>query len=358
MPNDSESPSPPGGSAPRNEFLDLVKGWLIFLVVCGHAIQFLGFHSVAFDSTAEYYVDPVYKGIYSFHMALFIGISGFLAWGAIRKRSFGEFTRIRAIQILLPLFIWSSARHLAGPVMRAISERDPMGLVHELAAFPVWELGVEIWFLWAAFICGVLVSAAQLLGAWRMLGFGVGFFILLMLPQGEVVKLTAFTYPFFVAGYLLAEKRITRLPRLAVILGAFGVWCVALYLWEPATFVYVSGMEWRGNLTNLGARYAGGIAGSIIFLSAVWWLSNKWKPLVVIQWGKQSLAIYIIQTYLFFPLMEMNHPLRNWKYFDVTVAPLFAALVCTSCVLIAWAVRKNRYLAFLLFGVSLKSKPR
>jgi len=334
--------------------LDLVKGWLIFLVVCGHSIQFLGFRSVAFDAGADYYLDPVYIGIYSFHMALFIGISGYFAWGAIRKRSFWEFTKVRAVQMILPLLIWSSARHLVGPFMKSVSNQDPAPLGNALDSFPVWELGGEIWFLWAVFICGIIVSTSQLLGRWRMFAWGAGFLILLLLPQGEVVKLTAFTYPFFVIGYLIAEKRINRMPSAAVLLSAFGVWCAALILWGPETFVYVSGMEWRGNLSTLGVRYAGGIAGSIIFLSGIWWLSTKWKPLIVIQWGKDSLAIYIIQTYLFFPLMGLSHPLRDWKYFDVTVAPVFAGLTCCFCVLIAWMIRKNRYSAALLLGVPLK----
>jgi fucose 4-O-acetylase-like acetyltransferase len=353
MPAHPETPPAASGPTVRNDFLDLVKGWLIFLVVCGHSIQFLGFRSVAFDSSAEYYFDPLYKLIYSFHMALFIGISGYFAWGAIQKRSFTGFTKVRAVQILVPLVVWSVMRHLAGPSVKALSHLDALPLLEAFRAFPVWDLGLEIWFLWAVFISGFLVSLSQCFGRWRMAALVAGFVFLLLLPQGEVIKLSAFTYPFFVGGYWIAEKKLAKLPSMPVLLASLLLWCVTLLLWQPATFVYVSGMEWRGNLTNLGVRYLGGITGSVVFLAAVWWLSIRWKPSLVIRWGRESLAIYIIQTYLFFPLIEMNHLLRDWRFFDITVAPVFAALVCCLGLVVAWAIRKNRYAAALLLGVPL-----
>jgi fucose 4-O-acetylase-like acetyltransferase len=351
-----EPKSSSGNTSSRNDFLDLVKGWLIFLVVLGHSIQFLGYRSIAFDVLDAYYFNPVYIGIYSFHMALFMGISGYLAWGAIRKRSFLEFTKVRLLQIVIPLLIWSSLRHMAGPTAKSLATQDLILLVNGLASFPILELGEEMWFLWAVFIAGLIVSAGQAMGEARFLAFFCGWVILLLLPQGEVIKLTAFTYPFFVIGYLMAEKRLSKLPPLAVLLGAFGIWCVTLVLWKPTTFAYVSGMDWREYPLDLCLRFVGGVAGSLVFLTIVWWLSKRWKPQIVILFGKESLAIYIVQTYLFFPLMNIAHPLRGWNHFAVTLAPVFAVLVCCFCVFIAWAIRKNRYTAALLLGAPLPQR--
>ena len=60
----------------RNESLDILKGILVLLVVWGHAIQF-GF---GFEYVEKYYCfdDNIYKLIYSFHMPLFMAISGYL----------------------------------------------------------------------------------------------------------------------------------------------------------------------------------------------------------------------------------------------------------------------------------------
>ena len=67
---------------PRNEFFDYLKGFLIFLVVWGYCVQYLGFGS------KEFFWDPVFKLIYMFNMPLFMAVGGFIAWESIRKRSF------------------------------------------------------------------------------------------------------------------------------------------------------------------------------------------------------------------------------------------------------------------------------
>lgn len=53
----------------RNVLLDVLKGFAIFLVVMGHAIQY---NQVDFDT------NPVFRFIYSFHMPLFMFVSGFI----------------------------------------------------------------------------------------------------------------------------------------------------------------------------------------------------------------------------------------------------------------------------------------
>ncbi|MDE5968902.1 MAG: acyltransferase family protein [Muribaculaceae bacterium] len=60
----------------RVVWLDILKCMAIFLVLWGHSIQYLRSDS-PFD-------DPVFRFIYSFHMPLFMALSGFL------RRSFVE----------------------------------------------------------------------------------------------------------------------------------------------------------------------------------------------------------------------------------------------------------------------------
>ena len=56
----------------RNRMLDSLKGFAIFLVVLGHVIQTV-FAPDSYDSNV------IFKIIYSFHMPLFIFISGYLS---------------------------------------------------------------------------------------------------------------------------------------------------------------------------------------------------------------------------------------------------------------------------------------
>lgn len=52
-------------------YLDLLKCFAIFLVIWGHSIQY-------FKSTA-YFDEPIYRIIYSFHMPLFMALSGYFS---------------------------------------------------------------------------------------------------------------------------------------------------------------------------------------------------------------------------------------------------------------------------------------
>lgn len=336
----------------RNEFLDLVKGYLIFLVVYGHAIQFGGYEVGVVGGNAAYYADPVYRGIYSFHMALFIGVSGYFAWGAVHKRSFFEFNRNRFCQIVVPMLAWSVLYHGARLCRELVKTRD----LASVKSFPVLELGLEFWFLWAVFIGGLLVSAGRTTGRAGIVFYIAAFCGLVFISGNEVMTMTAFTFPFFVLGYLVyGNKWKLRKPRLVFGISIV-VSAIAWWIWEPATYVYESGMKPDGNLVNLLIRYSAGISGSMVFLGVIWQISKKYQPRLVKQWGKESLAIYIIQTYIFIPMIGLDHPLRHWKYFNVTVAPLLAFLICCLCVVVAAALRRSGWLAFLFLGVPRKKR--
>ena len=60
----------------RDKNLDLYKGVLIILVILGHALQF-GF-GPQYRFSELFYDDFMFRAIYTFHMPLFMTISGFL----------------------------------------------------------------------------------------------------------------------------------------------------------------------------------------------------------------------------------------------------------------------------------------
>lgn len=67
----------------RDTTLDFAKGFLIILVVLGHSIQF----SLGPDwlESKQFFDNVVFKTIYSFHMPLFMLISGYLFYYSNKK---------------------------------------------------------------------------------------------------------------------------------------------------------------------------------------------------------------------------------------------------------------------------------
>ncbi|MBO5857459.1 MAG: acyltransferase family protein, partial [Clostridia bacterium] len=69
----------------ERRFINVLKGLLAFLVLYGHVIQV--FYT---DSKGEFWLDPVFECIYSFHMPLFMLISGYLFSFYFKKRELKE----------------------------------------------------------------------------------------------------------------------------------------------------------------------------------------------------------------------------------------------------------------------------
>jgi len=90
--------TPPAG---RNEFVDYLKGWLILLVVWGHAIQYLAYQDARFGAV------PIFRLIYIFHMPLFMAVSGYVGFGAIQRMAVPVYASRRIRQVLAPILGWA-----------------------------------------------------------------------------------------------------------------------------------------------------------------------------------------------------------------------------------------------------------
>ena len=81
----------------RIAWLDIVKLISIYLVVWGHCLQYLNS-----DSPMN---NHLWVFIYSFHMPLFMLISGYFSTNIVSKTWYQVF-KSKFAQLLLPCFIW------------------------------------------------------------------------------------------------------------------------------------------------------------------------------------------------------------------------------------------------------------
>ena len=111
----------------RNTTLDLAKGILIILVVLGHAIQYSG--NGNWEDSQLFFDDIVFRAIYSFHMPLFMMISGYLFYSS-NKKDFKPLmiSKLRAIGIPLLVFtllmnvVWYIPLLINGNVLEIFSQ--------------------------------------------------------------------------------------------------------------------------------------------------------------------------------------------------------------------------------------------
>ena len=79
--------------ASREEKWDFLRGIAIFLVLLGHSIQWID---------PEWQHNLLFEGIYSFHMPLFMFISGYFLRKNLQEVPFWEWQKQKARQLFLP----------------------------------------------------------------------------------------------------------------------------------------------------------------------------------------------------------------------------------------------------------------
>ena len=121
--------------------INLLRGFAIFLMIWGHLIQHIciGFQGFAL---------PVHRWIYSFHMPLFMLISGYLFFKSSLKYSFKDILYRKSISLIYPI-ITNNILHflLVTCLMDFIFQRD----FHTFFSAQWANLYSAPWFLWSLF---------------------------------------------------------------------------------------------------------------------------------------------------------------------------------------------------------------
>jgi len=318
--------SPSAQIPARNDFIDYLKGVLIFLVVCGHTIEY-----PAPPGDTAFYEDPLFKAIYIFHMPLFMAVSGFVSFYGIYSSDFLFCVQKRIRQLVVPAICWPLLNLLCALLVFALLQQSLAGGFH---AFKHWipSFRPGLWFLWAVFGSMATVAALRKFKLDRLEFFAITTVAFLFLPDGGDIYLFKFTFPFFCLGYALAKKDQIHLPSkihplLATTIFALSILCYVL--WTRDTYVYVTRMHPAvNNLYNIALRwFAGAVvsAAFILLMRAVYRFSSS---TILINWGRRSLDIYVIHSWFFFGLNFLDRPALHAWWFSFLAAPFFAGLIC------------------------------
>lgn len=314
----------------RNRWLDIVKGLTIFLMILGHCIQ--NGNGVAYISSQAFWSDKVTIFIYSFHMPLFMLISGYFLHYSLKKRPL--------VKALL-----NKINHLLYPIIINLND----------LAFKIFD---GYWFLWAVLIFSILVTLVHFLLKDNLVIYIVIFFLLFFIPN-FIFNLQTFRidfmYPFFIIGYLFPkwEFKLTR-PLLIWFL-VCAIFAIQLYLFDEKDYIYASGLNILHSKLGLSVleqikinlfRISIGISGSLFFLISVYYayhhffkLERLWKIFSYI--GVNSLLIYCLQEILITFLIRSYAKDFELSYFN-NLLQTFFTLFC--CFIIIEILKRNELL--------------
>lgn len=312
------------GKTKKRELLpDVIRGFAIFLVVLGHCIQ-EGSGS-DFKMNTMYFYDKVYQFIYSFHMPLFMIISGYFAWDSIEKMrgSHEKWALLgkRSANLLIPVFGWTCFDYVRLLLEHGREYPAFLNAFSFIKNFTV-SLLTNAWFLWAVFWCFVIVFLMHCYFKDSIILYIIGFLALFIFPDGLGLGAYKYMMPYFIAAFYyrrwqkcsLEEKRknFTCMERIKGVndwikIVILGMLFAVLFVWfDENSFIYLSGYKLIGKdvMRQLGIdfyRMIIGFVGAGLFILA-WKKILKCFPNyrfpILASLGENSLGIYMISGYI------------------------------------------------------------
>lgn len=327
----------------RDSYWDIVKAILIFLVIFGHVIQFLMYER---NNDEGFWTDPIFKGIYLFHMPLFMLVSGYFAAKSVAQRSWHA----------LPRYLQRLALPCVG-----------MGIIclivallkHEHLPAYFYTGATILWFLIVILECLVCYLIMQLKQAlwWRITMFLLPIPAALLIQKLPIIHLLfphlcQFTYlwPIFVLGAYLSAKDFSQ-KRISWKWAFFLLLFILFFhFFHPTWYVYRQPLAL--NFTSLlvdSYRTVAAIAGCGAFL----WIIKHLYPYIekftfIKKIGQATLALYVLQTFAFKAFSELT-----WITPDIhhhAAAFVVSIIILTLIYIFYLVTRRIPLISLLLYG--------
>lgn len=335
-------------------YWDVIKFFAIFLVVYGHTIQYLNPKiRLLWDSS-------IINVIYSFHMPLFMLVSGYFA-RSLFKKDIKEIIKNKFVQLVLT----SVTTYIITGVILIFLRHTPV-----VEGFKIL-LGKSItsyWFLKALFIFYVLTSVLYQISKKNKLLAILSAALLLLLPTNILDYVHCISmYPYFIVGLLLykCEKKFFHNKKLIMIVSAL-IYLMLSYFYHSRDYnMYDHHFDWNTEYLYLYViRFIIGISASFVCIILIRKICMMFKGHKTIDFlakiGTCTLGIYIFQQNFTVPLtyivelVRSINPFRDtpWEfiYFDYIFCFILTITITAVCTIIVLVLRKTKYLRLILLG--------
>jgi len=310
----------------ENNYIDFLKGLLIFLVVLGHELQS---SNLNFDDLF------LFKLIYSFHMPFFIVISGYLGNMSLKRSgcSFSKCIIHKLNYLIVPYFLWWIVSEIS---TQTLSMKSIYSLIN--------HVDQGLWYLYVLFILYISLFISSKLQYKYSILFG----LLILIPMTNLfgMKLVKWYLSFFIIGMLLFDYQL-------VVKNIFIKYIIPIKYLIIILFL-ISLIYWRRELmsdsifSNTYYLYVYKFFVSILGMISVYLLTYKFYSLNCLNdmlniFGKNSMKIYILNIIL------MNYIIQYINISNEVFLILMAFFICYFIVITTNILLKIRFLK-LFFG--------
>lgn len=341
----------------KRRFINFLRGVAVFLMLWGHCIQY------CCGGQIDHFQNWGFQFIYSFHMPLFMLISGYLFFASSQKRAAVELIEYKAKSLLYPLLMCAILNLFLTSGLKVLFKGASItlllgGIRHS-----------SLWFLWSVLSCSIAVAIAVKTFQSKVLQ---GVLLILCVALVAVFpswKMNIYMYPYFVIGYLYArnEEKLKRIADVLAVLCA-AAFVVMLFFFEEKHFIYTSGLLGGDTLReSVGIdlfRWAIGLCGSV---TAIWICKfaypavSRWKAAAGAEaLGRNSLAVYALSASMLSAWMsEISKkaaallPGVDWNTFiwlyNLILTPCVAAVAAILLLLLIRLMKRSKAY-HLIFG--------
>ena len=330
----------------RIPYLDFLKFFAISSVLLGHSVE---------QTTGnDFWDNPIWAFIYTYHMPLFMMLCGYF-FNSSLKHSFSELFKKKFVQLMIPAISAWVLMYL----FVTLTKYNPYPEIVDLSWMGFMN---ALWFLKSVFFCyligWVFIKAFKNVWASAILSSVIALFT----PLCNIDSIN-FMLPMFWMGHLFhqhqawidkhrktlfASSLVAFIAMLPFWSGRLTVYMVPIQFFDWSTFAF----DWN----NLGItlyRMAIGMVGSMFFFLLAPWVYDRianWRITPTLnQLGKCTLGLYWTQTFL----LECTwHSIGLYVNTPMTflVGPIIAIVEMVVCYQAILLIRKSKYTRLLFLG--------
>lgn len=337
----------------RNQLLDVAKGVAIILVVWGHALQqYSGLENhVVLNLWME-------RFLISFHMPLFMLVSGYLFYFSLQRHSEQDIVKGRFKMFTLPILTMSILHFLRENLnhfsLRALYDNYPLTLANTL------------WFFWAMFIVTMFMCLVHKFLRDSIVGYIGILGVTLLLPNMYPLRAYVHLTPMFVVAYLFAKCRMrysmgqislvwqvvllsVLIVLFSIMLGRFGYDDMIYF----SRFSLLGSTDVKMDLARDMFRFAIGLVGSLMVLQllnlAISIRSFSEKIIACLSSiGRMTFGIYVFQDLMLLVLSPIT------KYLDVSHylinAIVFFVIIFSVSIFLTRYAKEKKYMSLFFLG--------
>jgi len=343
----------------RDYRIDFLKGIAIFLVVLGHVLQY---------GLNDYSNNPIFVIIYSFHMPLFIFLSGYIAYFSFSKDKKISYIFKRFIQLMLPFVFWGVL----------VCFMESFLSYYKDGIFPIGEYLLNLlivpehglWYLYVLFIFNIVHFLLSVIYKKIKTNYikicivimSISLIVLLfLLPLPNKLGLIniSFLAPFYGIGilmnYIKCKKSVDfKNKYLAIFLSVLMISCLVLVVIKNGNYYLNKGIidsNYFFNILNKFIKFfiAFEISFTLFYLSGYInqeLIINKYISNV----GFYSLDIYIFQLVPTYLLIYLQNRINVYLYTYVLSLLISVLLIILIILFSKYIIRKVKILSLLCLG--------